>query len=369
MPKIHVHLAPVRDRSYDIEIQPGILERLPERIARAEGARRIFVITDTTVARLYGEKFHRALVHEGADVVLLDFPAGEKSKSPLTALGIQTRLLGEGITRDSLIVALGGGVVGDLAGYVAATILRGVRFIQVPTTLLAQSDSSIGGKVGIDHSSGKNLIGAFHQPSAVYIDPRTLRTLPAEEFRSGLAEVVKIAAALDRRFFSVIERNADRIRRGNEALITRLIAAAVGLKASVVARDERDAGIRSALNLGHSIGHALEASTQFELKHGYAVSIGMVLESRLASEIGLLEERETERLARTLRAAGLPTVPPNRLNFAHFESALLQDKKSDASGLKMTLLRRIGTCALGIPVSIETVRKIMGQASRKRTRG
>jgi len=369
MPRVHVHLAPDRDRSYFIEIRPGLLDRLPQRIARTEGRRRIFVITDATVARLYGEKFYRDLAREGANVVLLDVPAGERSKSPSTALALQSRLLAEGISRDSLIVALGGGVVGDLAGYVAATILRGVRFVQAPTTLLAQSDSSIGGKVGIDHPAGKNLIGAFHQPSAVYIDPRTLRTLPAEEFRSGLAEVVKIAAALDARFFSLIERNADRIRKGNEALITRLIAAAVGLKASVVARDERDAGIRSALNLGHSIGHALEASTRFELKHGEAVSIGMVLESRLACEMGLLQEREAKRLTRTLQAAGLPTAPPHVLNLARFESALLQDKKSDASGLKMALLRRIGTCALGIPVSIEAVRKIMGQASRKGTRG
>lgn len=369
MPRIHVLLATERDRSYSVEIQPGILERLPAMLARAEGNRRIFIITDATVARLYGGKLRNALANYGTDTLMLDVPPGEKSKTVAMAYALQGRLLSNGITRDSLIVALGGGVVGDLAGYVAATILRGVRFVQVPTTLLAQSDSSIGGKVGVDHPAGKNLIGAFYQPSAVYIDPRTLRSLPVDEFRNGLAEVVKIAAALDAGFFSMIERNAHSIRKDHELILTKMIATAVGLKASVVARDERDTGIRSALNLGHTVGHALEASTRFGLRHGFAVSIGMAVESRLACAMGLLPQRDAHRLSRTLAAAGLPTKLPRGFNEHVFVSALSQDKKSDATGLKMVMLRRIGACALGVPVSLEAVRKIMGQTSRKRTRG
>jgi 3-dehydroquinate synthase len=369
MPQIHVRLTTDRDRSYYIDIRPGILERVPAMLAHAEGNRRIFIITDATVARLYGGRFRSALANHGADVVMLDVPPGEKSKTAATAYALQGRLLSAGITRESLIVALGGGVVGDLAGYVAATILRGVRFVQVPTTLLAQSDSSIGGKVGVDHPAGKNLIGAFHQPSAVYIDPRTLRSLPVNEFRNGLAEVVKIAAALDAGFFAMIERNAHSLRRDHELILTKIIAKAVGLKASVVARDERDAGIRSALNLGHTVGHALEASTRFRLRHGFAVSIGMAVESRLACAMGMLPERDAQRLSRTLAAAGLPTELPRGFNERVFASALSQDKKSDATGLKMVLLRRIGACAVGVPVSSEAVRKIMGQPSRKRTRG
>ncbi|HTY58432.1 MAG TPA: 3-dehydroquinate synthase family protein, partial [Bacteroidota bacterium] len=260
MPRIRVRLDAPRDRSYTVEIRPGILPEIPILLSRTEGKRRMFVITDANVQRLYGRALASRLDSAGCHATLLDVPPGERSKSSAAVKALYAKLFRGGISRDSLIIALGGGVIGDLAGYVAATALRGVRLIQVPTSLLAQVDSSVGGKVGIDHPAGKNLIGAFHQPFAVYIDPEVLATLPPEEFNNGFAEVVKIAAALDGPFFAQLERNAPRIRRENTALNGKIIETSVALKASIVEKDEHETGLRRVLNLGHTIGHALESS-------------------------------------------------------------------------------------------------------------
>jgi 3-dehydroquinate synthase len=369
MPRIRVRLDAPRDRSYTVEIRPGILAEVHLLLSRTEGKRRMFVVTDSNVARLYGRALNSRLAAAGCDATLLDVPAGERSKSSATVNTLYARLFRGGITRDSLVIALGGGVIGDLAGYLAATALRGVRLVQIPTTLLAQVDSSVGGKVGIDHPAGKNLIGAFHQPSAVYIDPEVLATLPADEFRNGFAEVVKIAAALDAPFFAQIERNAPRIRNENTSLNAKIIETAVALKASVVEKDERETGLRRVLNLGHTIGHALESSGGFTLKHGQAVAIGMAVEARISLELGLLSLPECLRLTGLLEASGLPVNAPRSINERAFMSALALDKKSDVTGTRYVLLRRIGECALGVPVPTDLVRKTMGLSSKKSTRG
>jgi 3-dehydroquinate synthase len=369
MPRIRVRLDAPRDRSYTVEIRPGILAEVPLLLSRAEGKRRMFVISDSNVTRLYGRAFSSRLAAAGCDATLLDVPAGEHSKSPATVNALYTKLFRGGITRDSLVIALGGGVIGDLAGYLAATVLRGVRLVQIPTTLLAQVDSSVGGKVGIDHPAGKNLIGAFHQPSAVYIDPEVLATLPAEEFKNGFAEVVKIAAALDAPFFSQIERNAPRIRRENTPLNAKIVETAVALKATVVEKDERETGLRRVLNLGHTIGHALESSGGFALKHGEAVAIGMAAEARISLELGLLAAPDCVRLTRLLEASGLPVNPPRSINERAFMSAIRLDKKSDVTGTQFVLLRRIGECAPGVSVPAELIRKTMGLSSKKSKRG
>jgi len=365
MTQIRVQLDTPRDRSYTIDIRPGLLTALPGMLARQARRARLFVITDATVARLYGRAMFRELVRAGADVRFLVVPAGERSKNVAVAHGLQSRLLRGGVRRDSIVVALGGGVVGDLAGYVAATVLRGVRYVQIPTTLLAQVDSSVGGKVGVDHSAGKNLIGAFHQPTAVYIDPLVLRTLPRAEFRNGLAEVVKIAAALDREFFAFIERNVRKLVRTRVRLLTDLIAHAVGLKAAVVEEDEFESGLRKSLNVGHTIGHALEASTRYSLKHGEGVAIGMAAEARVAVALGVLPKDDANRLLRTMRAIGLPTSVPRRVKPAVFASSLALDKKSDAGGTTYVLLRSIGRCAIGVPVPDALIRRTLGIGSRR----
>lgn len=369
MTRITVRLDAPRDRSYAVEIRPGLFSSLPDLLTGDARGGRIFIITDTTVARLYARALLRRLPESTATPLMLVVPPGERSKNERTAYRLQSRLLREGIRRDSLIVAIGGGVVGDLAGFVAATVLRGVRFVQVPTTLLAQVDSSVGGKVGIDHPAGKNLIGAFHQPRAVYCDPLVLRTLAPREFRNGLAEVIKIAAALDPDFFAAIEANAPRLSRTNSRMLTTLIATSVGLKAAVVESDEREAGLRATLNLGHTIGHALEASAAYALRHGEAVAIGLATEARIAEEMNLLRAHDRDRLITTLRKAGLPTELPGNLRKSAFIKALALDKKGDAAGPRFVLLRSIGRSALGVTVPAGIIRKTAGFGSiMKRSR-
>ncbi len=258
------------------------------------------------------------------------------------------------------MVALGGGVVGDLAGFAAATVLRGLPFVQVPTSLLAQIDSSVGGKVGVDHRLGKNLLGAFHQPSAVFVDPTVLRTLPESEFRNGLAEAVKIAVALDAGFFRWLERHAAGLAPDRTAVVRELISRSVELKALVVRRDERDRGVRQSLNLGHTIGHALEASSGFALRHGYCVAIGMVVEALIASRMGYMRPAEVRRLVRLLKAVRLPTRMPAIRSRARFYGALAADKKSVSSGVRFTLPAGIGTCAPGVEVPGSIIEEATG---------
>jgi len=350
---------PVR-RSYTIRIRPGILDELPDTIAREWKGKDVFIITDSNVRRLYGTRLLRAISTRNVNSCLLDFPAGEQSKNAEVVRRLHTQLLAQGIRRDSLIVALGGGVVGDVAGFVAATVLRGVKYIQVPTTLLAQVDSSVGGKVGIDHPLGKNLIGAFHQPAGVYIDPRSLRSLAAADFKNGLAEVVKIAAALDREFFTLIERASRRITKNGLRLLSDIIARSVELKVAVVQKDEFESGLRKALNLGHTLGHAIEASTNYTIKHGEAVAIGLVAESRIAVTMGLLREQDHTRLVNMLRRLRLQTKFPRIKSRSRFFEALAADKKSDAGGTRFVLLKGLGHSVIGVQVPTPFIAQACG---------
>jgi 3-dehydroquinate synthase len=320
---------------------------------------KIFIVTDATVRRLYGRSLLDAFDQAGFESLMIDFPAGEKSKNS-TVLGLlQTAMLEGQVRRSSVVLALGGGVVGDIAGFAAATVLRGIRFIQVPTTLLAQLDSSVGGKVGIDHPAGKNLLGAFHQPAAVYIDPTVLRTLPDVEFRNGLAEAVKIAVALDAVFFRWFEKHVGKLARRETKSVSDMIERAVGLKALVVQKDEREGGLRQSLNLGHTIGHALEASTGFTLRHGFAVAMGIVAEAKIALRLGYLAPGQLRRIVSLLARLHLPIrIPP--VNRSQFLDALSADKKNVGSNWRFTLPSGIGMCALGVEVPIETVEEATG---------
>jgi 3-dehydroquinate synthase len=349
MPTINISIASPGHR-YGVHIESGLFGRLPSILYRSAARRTVWLVTDSNVLRLYGRSLQHGLTVAGMDVTVVEISPGEGSKSWKTAHALHTQMLRHGVDRKSLVIALGGGVVGDVAGFVAATLLRGIDVIQVPTTLLAQVDSSTGGKVGINHPLGKNLVGAFHHPSAVYIDPELLRTLPAREFRSGLAEVIKTAAALDRRFFAHLTRIVPRLNRTNDAALAPVITRAVRLKAAVVEHDERETDFRKVLNLGHTIGHAVEAASGFQLRHGEAVAIGLAAEARIAARMGILSLRDAGHLASVLSSAGLPTRIPRSIKAAAVLRGLSVDKKSDRGTPRFVMLRRPADCLIGVAV-------------------
>ncbi|MGQ9733150.1 MAG: 3-dehydroquinate synthase, partial [Candidatus Zipacnadales bacterium] len=279
-------------RPYSIHIGENALERLQALIPAQAQDQRAAVVADNTTAGLYGDRVVTALQGGGWDVELLMVPPGEASKTPDKAVELCGRLAQAGFDRSSTVFALGGGVIGDLAGFVAAIYMRGIPFVTLPTTLLAQVDSSVGGKVGVDLPQGKNLIGAFHQPQAVIIDPGVLGTLPFREFAAGLAEVVKHAVIADASLFELLSRQANKVTAREPGLLSEIVARNCRIKAGIVVQDpEERTGVRAILNYGHTIGHAIErGATGWEIRHGEAVALGMLVEARLAARLGLGQE-------------------------------------------------------------------------------
>ena len=302
---------------------------------------KILVVSNETVAPLYLDALLNTIGSRDCEVHVI--PDGEQFKTVETWQGILDRLVGMQARRDASIVALGGGVVGDISGFAAASYMRGIRFLQVPTTLLAQVDASVGGKTGVNHVRGKNLVGAFHQPATVFIDSATLDTLQAREFNAGLAEVVKYGAICDAPFFEWLENNAGAVAARETWAVDYLIERSVLNKADVVRQDEKEAGIRALLNFGHSFGHALESETAYsEFLHGEAVSIGMVTAARLSESRGLCASGTAQRLAALLESFGLPVNIPGDMPVEGLSEALALDKKAIASGLRLVLLHSIG---------------------------
>jgi 3-dehydroquinate synthase len=330
------------------------------------------VVTDARVARHHGPAVLKVLRRSGCPVSLSVVPAGERSKSAARLALLWREMALAGCDRSSCIVALGGGVVGDLAGFAAASILRGVDLVQVPTTLLAMVDSSVGGKTGINLPEGKNLAGAFHQPRAVVADLDFLRTLPGRELRSGWAEVVKTAAIRDLALWRRLEREGHALRAGSPAPLARVIARVAAIKAEVVGADERETGLRRILNFGHTLGHAIEAVHGYgRLLHGEAVSIGMVFAAELGEALGHTPAGTAARLAALLLAYGLPVRPAAPLSPARLLAAMARDKKRGPSGLRWVLLRRLGEAVVIDRVPESAVRHglgrfLAGSTSRKR---
>ena len=307
MRTVPVPLTDRPDLSYDILIEPGLLEKTPSILAEMFSGRAVALIADSNVGNLYGRDLSTVLRgYKFRLVESIQFPAGEASKCRKVKEELEDRMFTAGMGRDSLVVALGGGVTGDLAGYVAATFNRGVPLVQVPTSLLAMADSSIGGKTGIDVPWGKNLLGAFHQPALVLIDPRILNTLPERELRSGMAEVVKHGVIRDAELFGYNEDNLDKILGCDEETMTELVARNCLIKADVVSRDERENNLRQILNFGHTLGHAVEAFTGFGWLHGEAVACAMAVEAELAVRLGLMAAGDRDRISGLLRRLGLP---------------------------------------------------------------
>lgn len=327
-------------KSYDIKIGPGLLSSLGTEVLKLGKAKKVAIVSETNVYPLYGKQAEDSLKDAGFQVVAFVFPAGEESKCAATYLELLDFLAENKLTRTDLIVALGGGVVGDLAGFAAATYLRGIRFIQIPTTLLAAVDSSVGGKTAIDLPAGKNLVGAFWQPSLVLCDTDTLASLPREVFLDGCAEVIKYGILYDEGFFSYLESTGPEFDR--EAVIARCVE----MKRDVVMEDEFDTGSRMKLNLGHTIGHGVEASSNFTLSHGKSVAIGMAIVSR-ASHCS-----DNDRIIGILKQFGLPTTTSTGsetlLNYA------LSDKKRSGGTVNLIIPKNIGNCQI-VPTPAEEI--------------
>jgi 3-dehydroquinate synthase len=345
---IRVSLSEHRDASYDILIGRGLLAELPALLRRECPASAYAVISDSHVGPLYAERVVREVAGAGCQAELLTFPAGEWNKTRETWAALCDRMLSLQLGRDAAVVALGGGVVGDVAGFVAATYLRGVACVQVPTTLLAMIDSSVGGKTGVDVPAGKNMLGAFHQPRLVVSDLEVLGTLPPAQLNAGMAEALKHAVIADAEYFALLEREGGGgegagVGSGRDpGFLERVVAGSVAIKAAVVAADEREAGRRAVLNFGHTVGHAIEIVAKFAVTHGEAVAIGMAAEARLAERLGLAERGTAERIERALQAYGLPLAVPGDASPDDLLAAMQHDKKVRAGVIQFALPTRIG---------------------------
>jgi 3-dehydroquinate synthase len=354
------------DRSYDIRIGAGLLGELGQTLAALHPSGQVVVISDSTVAALHGPAAMASLTAADRNAWLATpMAAGEQNKTLATASALLDELLGHepAIDRGSVVVALGGGVPGDVAGFVAAVTLRGIAVLQVPTTLLACVDSSVGGKTGVDHPVGKNLIGAFHQPRGVVIDVETLRTLPLAQLRNGLAECVKHAVIRDAALLDFIEAHADTLQAGQDGqlqfpadVMIELIARNVAIKAAVVADDEREAGCRAHLNFGHTLGHAIEAEAGFgQLGHGQAVSLGMVAANHIAVSRGLLDAALADRITALLNRLALPTRRAD-LDAKALLARMRHDKKARAGKVRFVLADALGSVAIYDDVSDDEAR-------------
>ncbi|ABZ01013.1 AroB [Pseudomonas putida BIRD-1] len=328
------------ERSYPIYIGEGLLDQ-PELLAPHIAGRQVAIVSNETVAPLYLERLSKTL---GAYSVLpVVLPDGEAHKNWETLQLIFDGLLTARHDRRTTVVALGGGVIGDMAGFAAACYQRGVDFIQVPTTLLSQVDSSVGGKTGINHPLGKNMVGAFYQPNAVLIDTTSLKTLPARELSAGLAEVIKYGLICDKPFLAWLEDNMQALRALDSAALTEAIRRSCAAKAAVVGADERESGVRATLNLGHTFGHAIETHMGYGVwLHGEAVAAGTVMALEMSMRLGWIDQAERDRGIRLLQDAGLPVVPPQEMTPAHFMEHMAVDKKVLDGRLRLVLLRQMG---------------------------
>jgi 3-dehydroquinate synthase len=334
-------VVPLGERTYSIHIGSGLLTK-PELLLSNLVRPRVAIVSNQCVAALYLNKLTTTLESAGVRVLPIILPDGERHKNLETLNQIFGALLADRCDRKTTIIALGGGVVGDLAGFAAATYQRGIPFVQVPTTLLAQVDSSVGGKTGVNHPLGKNMIGAFYQPQVVIADTDTLSTLPTREFSAGLAEVIKYGLIRDLPFLEWLEQQMDGLMARDPVALVEAIARSCTNKAAIVGQDERDAGVRALLNFGHTFGHAIEAAMGYGTwLHGEAVAAGMVLAARLSARLGYLDRADVQRIASLLRRAKLPTEAPE-ISVDRFIELMAVDKKVDSGKINFVLLRQPG---------------------------
>ena len=345
-------VSPRAAEGYTVLAQAGVRHDAGERLRAAGLAGPVALVSDTTVAALHADAVQASLEAAGYRVARLTFPPGEAHKTMATVQRLWEGFLQAGLERGSTVVALGGGVVGDLAGFAAATYMRGIAWVNLPTSLLAMVDAGLGGKTGADLPAGKNLVGAFHPPRLVLADPQVLATLPEEEFRNGMAEVVKHGVIGDPALF-------DRARSGARAALTAAVAQAMAVKIRIIEADPYERGPRAALNLGHTIGHGVEAASGFSLRHGEAVAIGMVAEARLAARLGLAAPALADEIAAALQAWRLPTAIPAGLSAEAIWQAMRHDKKKAGGRLRFALPVRLGEVRVGVPVPEDDIRQVL----------
>lgn len=342
MKTVTVHLESRSERTYDILIETGLIRKIGRDLKKRAIGNRYLVVTDKNVTGLIGVEFVESLRSEGLNGELFSIAAGEESKCAETVLEIAAGMTRSGLDRGSAVIALGGGVVGDIAGFASAIYMRGIPYIQVPTTLLAQIDSSVGGKTAIDTEHGKNLLGAFHQPKRVYIDPALLRFLPEAEIRNGLAEMIKYAVIRDANLFDTLRLRRDEVLQLDESLITRLIARCCEIKAAVVEKDEKEGGLRRILNFGHTVGHGIEAASDFEISHGAAVSMGMAAAAGLSRIEGFIGRDVETKLIDILKQYGLPVEIPSHIMLDSIMRHMKSDKKFVGGTPFFILMKAIG---------------------------
>ena len=330
------------ERSYDILIGPNLLDEVQDFFEKYRLGKRVFLISNTGVFQLYGQRLREKLSAGGFEVTEILIPDGEKYKTLQTVENVYTYLIAQRVDRFATLAALGGGVTGDIVGFVAATFLRGIPYIQIPTTLVSQVDSSVGGKTGVNHCLGKNMIGAFYQPHLVYVDINTLETLPKREFQSGLYEVVKYGLIYDLEFFEYFEEHLEQIQQRIPKALENVISRCCEIKAEVVSLDERENDLRRILNFGHTFGHALETAVGFHgITHGEAVAYGMLAASRLSALEGLIDTSTWERIAACIYQIGeLPSI--EKVSSEQIQEAMERDKKRQEGRIVFVLLRDIG---------------------------
>lgn len=361
MQKVKVSLG---SNSYDIDIGPGLLAQTGARLKEIGFNDKLVIITDPTVKRLYGDILEQSLTSSGFKVLTLTVREGEEQKSLETAGRLYQELTDFYTERTTPILALGGGVIGDLSGFVAATYLRGVPLIQIPTTLLAQLDSSIGGKVAVNHGLLKNKIGAFYQPKLVIADITTLKTLTGGELSDGLAEAIKYGVIRDEELFSYLEDNLDQIKALDDRALETIVFRSAKIKAEVVAKDERDFGLRNILNYGHTVGHAIESVSDFQVRHGEAVAIGMLAAAQISNKLGMLDKNELLRLKSLISRAGLPVEFPG-LQLEKLIRAMKHDKKILEGKLRFVLAKSIGNVFTTDEVSSSLVEQTLVEWNEK----
>ena len=351
MNKMNVNLDRKIDNSYEIHVGEKIMDRMGLILAKKNWAGRYILITDSHINALHGQKVEDALKKTDLRIDRITVPPGETAKAMGTVLSIVEKLIALGADRSTALIALGGGVIGDLTGFVASIFMRGIPVVQIPTTLLAQVDSSIGGKTAVDTDAGKNLLGTFHQPKSVFIDLTFLQTLPEEQFRSGLAEMIKYGVIESPVLLDAIEAAAAGGELRESAFLEKVITAACRIKKGIVELDEWDRGLRRILNFGHTVGHAVEAASAYSLSHGEAVAIGMVAAAILSEQLHYLPADDRRRIVSVIRAVGLPDRIPGNLNLEEIASRIARDKKKKGETVQFVLLKKLGVPIVngGIP--------------------
>lgn len=350
------------ERSYPIYVEDGCLTNIGEFLAKHYSGKRTALITDSIVKNYYASPVEKSLKDSGFEVTLVEMPPGEPFKTLSVLESVFDRLIEQRFSRDTVIISLGGGVVGDLAGFAASALLRGVKFVQIPTTIIAQTDSSVGGKVAVNHRLGKNLIGAFYQPLFVFIDPAVLKTLPPREVNAGMSEVIKYGAIKDEAFFTFIEENCESLKNLQDIeKIEKAVIRSCEIKAEVVAIDEKESGLRRILNFGHTIGHAIENITGYKVYlHGEAVALGMIAAGWISAELGMLDKDKFERLEKVIRKIDIPNLiisdtARNKKTDTRLLEAVARDKKVKEGKVNFVLLNDIGKTVIRNDVPDELI--------------